>query len=96
MHPLAEKYFKLIKGLKEPKGLNEKCAYFPCHDNLEDCTFCFCPLYPCENKSRGGYFLKRPDGSSVWACEKCIWIHKTENAERILGMLEKNKQREQN
>jgi len=92
MHPLAEKHFKLIEGLKEHKGPNKKCAYFPCHSNLEDCTFCFCPLYPCEDVSRGGYWLisDKIEGGKVWACEKCVWIHTKENVKNILENYESN------
>lgn len=86
MHPLAEKYFELIKGIKEPKGTNKQCAYFPCHAGLEDCTFCYCPLYPCEDEKKGGYWLRseKIEGGKIWACEECTWMHQTENVREIL------------
>lgn len=79
---LLEKITKFGKII----GKNKNCKYFPCHKELEDCTFCYCPIYPCENESRGGYWLRseKIKGGRVWACEKCIWIHKKENAEEIL------------
>lgn len=31
-------------------GSRKGCQYFPCHEEskLEDCTYCFCPFYPCK------------------------------------------------
>ena len=81
----------LEKNIKSGKmiGKNKKCKYFPCHkeEDLEDCTFCYCPLYPCRDESRGGYWLKSPKirEGKVWACEKCVWIHKKENVKKLLN-----------
>lgn len=70
---------------EKPMGLKKNCKYYPCHDNIEDCAWCYCPLYPCKNKSRGGYWLKNPKtGKKIWACEKCVWIHRKDVAEKIL------------
>ncbi len=33
--------------------INEECSYYPCHQNLEDCTFCYCPAYPCYMRELG-------------------------------------------
>lgn len=60
------------------KNLNKNCPYYPCHDGLEDCTFCFCPFYPCGDKEKGGYWKK-----NIWCCENCRWIHKKETADKI-------------
>ncbi|TAN60140.1 hypothetical protein EPN16_05810, partial [bacterium] len=35
--------------------VNRACKYFPCHQNLEDCAFCYCPFYPCREKGLGEY-----------------------------------------
>ena len=86
MHPLAKKHFEKIIKFGKPIGQNKNCRYFPCHDELEDCTFCYCPIYPCLKEERGGYWLKT-NNRKVWACEKCVWIHKKENAKKLLKIL---------
>ncbi|MDP6613031.1 MAG: cysteine-rich small domain-containing protein, partial [Candidatus Hydrothermarchaeota archaeon] len=34
------------KALEKGAG-SEKCEYYPCHFQGQDCTWCFCPFYPC-------------------------------------------------
>jgi threonine-phosphate decarboxylase len=34
---------------KGPLGSNRECNYYPCHFESQDCTFCFCPFYPCQD-----------------------------------------------
>ena len=58
------------------------CQYFPCHEGLKDCTFCYCPLYPCKDESLGGYW-KEVETGKLWACEKCIFPHLSENIENL-------------
>ncbi|NQU83769.1 MAG: hypothetical protein HQ536_03585 [Parcubacteria group bacterium] len=66
-------------------GPNKGCKYYPCHDNIEDCTWCYCLIYPCEDESRGGYWLKNLEtNKEIWACEKCNWIHQKEVAKKFL------------
>jgi len=67
------------------KRKNKACRYFPCHTELEDCTFCYCPLYPCENKERG-HFTKGMDGD-VWDCSNCNWIHKKETVDKMFEVI---------
>lgn len=76
-------------GKKEQKisRANKACSYFPCHEGLEDCTFCYCPFYPCEIEERGGYWLKTKKGKIVWSCEKCIYPHIKENVDRVYNKL---------
>jgi len=70
---------------KELLGKNELCKYYPCHKNLEDCTFCYCPFYPCEDESTGGkYIMSKNTKKKIWSCSKCIFPHIKENAENIL------------
>lgn len=65
------------------KRKNKACRYFPCHKELEDCTFCYCPFYPCENKERG-HFIN--DGE-IWDCSECNWIHKKETVDKIFEVI---------
>ena len=68
---------------------NEKCKYFPCHDLAAeefDCRTCYCPLYEiCSEKQNpifGGYLLK----NTIWACEKCSFIHKKIVVEELIEL----------
>ena len=90
---MHEKGIKLInKALKEKKleGINIDCNYLPCHDFLEDCTFCYCPFYPCQDDITGGFEkISSRTGKPVWSCSDCIFPHVTKNAQAILeGLLE--------
>jgi len=40
------------------RGIDQSCQHYPCHSLLEDCTWCFCPFYPCNNTSTGGRKIK--------------------------------------
>lgn len=66
------------------------CEYYPCHFPGHDCTFCFCPFYPCLDSLTGGrYVISRKTGKYVWSCKKCDWIHKKDVAAGISSELEK-------
>ncbi|ODS35807.1 MAG: hypothetical protein A7316_03245 [Candidatus Altiarchaeales archaeon WOR_SM1_86-2] len=66
-------------------GPDKECEYYPCHDLDEmDCTFCFCPFYPCGDTSTGGELIKTEGGKEVWGCKNCTWIHKPEVAQKVL------------
>ena len=60
------------------------CEYYPCHFEGQDCTFCFCPFYPCEDTRTGGEYITRASGSKVWSCMKCDLPHRPEVAKRLL------------
>ena len=65
---------------------NQNCKYYPCHKGMEDCTFCYCILYPCGiplKNGKGGLWIKTLIGKKVWDCSECVWVHKKENLEEI-------------
>lgn len=64
-----------------------ECEYYPCHFLGQDCTFCFCPFYPCLDKRTCGEFVLRTTGGKVWSCAKCKIIHRAEVADRVLKEL---------
>lgn len=64
------------------------CKFFPCHENLEDCTFCHCPFYPCKNEERGKYI--RNGNKRYWDCSECNWIHKREVVDKIFKLIKQN------
>ena len=59
--------------------INKACSSYPCHEGLEDCTFCYCPFYPCEDEGHGGKYLTVYQGTTkekIWDCSGCNWVHK--------------------
>ncbi len=78
------------KAIQEKKirGNDLSCEYNPCHAVLEDCTFCYCLFYPCNDESTGGYLLtSRRTGKQVWDCSNCTLTHMKDNAQFILDRL---------
>ena len=70
--------------------IDKTCEYYPCHASLDDCTFCFCPFYPCLDDLTGGRFVaSEKTGKDVWSCKRCEWIHKKETARNISAELAK-------
>lgn len=63
--------------------VNKSCTYFPCHKDMEDCTFCYCPFYPCLNESLGNYVFFGKSGKHIWSCQDCRWIHKKSVVDNI-------------
>lgn len=80
LNPLAVDFYERYFEGKTPKGPNTECGYYPCHEEGQHCDFCYCPFYPCGDKSTGGRWIK---GKNVWSCEDCMWVHKKENIECI-------------
>jgi glycerophosphoryl diester phosphodiesterase len=53
-----------------------ECQYYPCHHFEEqDCTHCFCPLYPCRDPELGK-FIKTKRGKRLWSCVDCALVHR--------------------
>jgi threonine-phosphate decarboxylase len=77
----------LEKGVTARSRIN--CEYYPCHFEGQDCTFCFCPFYPCDDKRTGGEFVQRSTGGQVWSCAGCRLIHESEVADNVLKALMK-------
>ena len=50
--------------------MKRNCKYYPCHFKGQDCSFCYCPLYPCEQEEFGGKWKEK-----VWDCSNCTIIH---------------------
>ena len=63
------------------------CQYYPCHFDGQDCTFCFCPFYACEDERTGGKWIVASSGNKVWSCENCTYIHQPRLARQILDIL---------
>ena len=55
--------------------IDKNCKYYPCHSKVEDCSFCYCPIYPCKNKKRGKWTKE------IWDCSDCTIIHDKKTVE---------------
>ena len=75
------------KAAEEGIGGRKTCEYYPCHFEGQNCTFCFCPFYPCEDERTGGKWIQSSRGGKVWSCVDCHLVHKTEIAQQILDCL---------
>jgi hypothetical protein len=83
MDNLRERTLKeLFSALEGVSGSVLECRYYPCHFEGQDCTFCYCPFYPCLIYDTGGR-LK----GDVWSCMDCTWVHERENVEKIIEAL---------
>lgn len=68
-------------------GSNLGCEYHPCHFQGQDCTFCYCPFYPCMDE-RYGFDLYRPKFKDhVWDCERCHLIHDTDVCKHVMSRM---------
>lgn len=66
--------FQTLSGVER-----EDCEFYPCHFEGQDCSFCFCPFYPCLIYETGG----KLKGEKVWSCVDCHFIHKKDFAEEL-------------
>jgi precorrin-3B C17-methyltransferase len=83
-HPLAVEFYDKYLAGEGNKGSNKECEFYPCHSHPQNCTFCYCPFYPCGDSSTGGKWIKN---KGVWSCEDCEWIHRDKTVECIHGRL---------
>jgi glycerophosphoryl diester phosphodiesterase len=61
----------------------QNCQYYPCHHFPDqDCTHCFCPLYPCKDEELGK-FVKTKKGKRFWSCINCQLVHKPNVAKHL-------------
>ena len=79
MQSSREFYEKYMDG-ESPHGIDEECEFFPCHEIIESCDYCYCPFYPCADSLTGGVWIKE---KGVWSCMACDWVHRKEVVEFI-------------
>ena len=84
IHPLTRKFYEKYLAGEGVKGPNFSCENYPCHHHPQNCTFCYCPFYPCRDTSTGGRCIKE---KKVWDCSECTWIHQDEVVKCINGKL---------
>ena len=81
IHPLSREFYERFLEGDVVEGPNFECDYYPCHEGGVNCTFCYCPFYPCGDSSTGGKWIKE---KGVWSCEACNWIHEDKTVECIM------------
>lgn len=69
-------------------GCNRDCEYNPCHFKGQDCTFCYCPFYPCGDTDLGNNITGRR-GNDIWSCTDCLFIHRTDVCRHICSEVER-------
>jgi len=69
-------------------GPNEDCPYHPCHFKGQDCTFCFCPFYPCLDEDMGQMIISKR-GSDIWDCSYCLFIHRQEVGKFVMSEIKR-------
>lgn len=84
LHPMAIEFYEKYLADEGVEGHNLGCEYYPCHSHPQNCTFCYCPFYPCADPSTGGHWIKE---KGVWSCEDCTWIHEDETVQYIRANL---------
>jgi precorrin-3B C17-methyltransferase len=80
IHPLSREFYEKYLEGDVNNGPNIECEYYPCHRHPQNCSFCYCPFYPCGEGSTGGKWIKE---KGVWSCEDCEWIHNYKTVECI-------------
>lgn len=68
----------------QQQNKRENCEYYPCHFNGQDCTFCYCPFYPCEDDRGGGKYVQSSKGGQVWSCAGCYIPHIPSVVEKMM------------
>ncbi|BDZ70905.1 cysteine-rich small domain-containing protein [Methanobacterium petrolearium] len=85
IHPLTRKFYENYLAGEGVEGPNFDCSDYPCHYHCQNCTFCYCPFYPCGDSSTGGKWIK---GKPVWDCTDCLWIHQDDTVDCIQRKLD--------
>jgi cobyric acid synthase CobQ len=67
-------------------GPDHNCPYHPCHFKEQDCTFCYCPFYPCNDTDLGSN-LESTKGKMIWECTNCLFIHRPEVGKFVMSSI---------
>ena len=60
---------------------NTECEYHPCHFKGQNCSFCYCPFYPCNDPDMGQNKVSRRGNGEVWDCSPCLFNHRNDVVE---------------
>ncbi|MEE8168883.1 MAG: cysteine-rich small domain-containing protein [Candidatus Hydrothermarchaeales archaeon] len=92
INALAKKHINDVLGSRKLTGSNQNCLNYSCHFEGQDCTWCYCPLYPCLYDKNGGYIISGT-GRRIWDCSSCTVVHEGETAKKMLTVLRKSGKR---
>ena len=93
MIDISKKCINKVLQDKDVKRIDKSCSYYPCHSEVYDCTWCFCPFYPCYSIDTQGTFNLSKDRKAIWSCKDCTWIHKYPYSRQIFKKLKKTGKR---
>ena len=65
---------------------NTACPYHPCHYRGQNCSFCYCPFYPCNDTDLGRFIDSKRGNDKVWDCSQCLFNHRNEVVEHAFKM----------
>ena len=68
-------------------GPNLSCPYYASHFQSQDCSFCYCPFYPCNDPAFGNIIHSRH--GDIWNCSQCLFIHRQEVAKFVFSEIER-------
>ena len=60
---------------------NTECDYHPCHYKGQNCSFCYCPFYPCNDTDLGTSKASKRGNGDIWDCSQCLFNHRNEVVE---------------
>ncbi len=69
-------------------GPNKECPYHPSHFTGQDCTFCYCPFYPCNDPDLGENIVGKR-GKDIWNCTYCLFIHRPEVGKFVMSEIKR-------
>ncbi|MDV0444776.1 Histidinol-phosphate aminotransferase [Methanimicrococcus sp. At1] len=85
----------MIHKTGRQQNKRETCEYYPCHFEGQDCTFCYCPFYPCGDDRGGGKYIQSSKGGQVWSCVDCYIPHISPVVEKMMeGLMEEDETEE--
>ena len=88
MRPIWSKVSEEIE--EELAGTKISCPYHPSHFRNQECTFCYCPFYPCEDPDLGEVTESLKIGK-IWNCTYCNFIHRKDVASYVHGRLRESR-----
>lgn len=68
-------------------GSNTSCQYHPCHHRGQDCTYCYCPFYPCNDTDLGK--MLSSGKKDIWDCSDCLFIHRMDVCRYVSSEVER-------
>lgn len=69
-------------------GPNTECPYHPSHFRGQDCTFCYCPFYPCNDADFGEELMSK-HGKPIWNCMYCYFIHRQDVCRYVMSEIDR-------